>query len=147
MLQTYIAICFSKQLHTTLNQVPRKTQVEDHSWINHDQRKAIHKKSHSHRSTPTNLHHQELHMGRPSTARYPDPHTRNGQPRHFDQSPHTQGRTFVDELEHEEDVEIILDFCFHTTNSERILSVSGKLHCSRCNEELGRLWQCLNFNS
>ncbi|CAF0995484.1 unnamed protein product [Adineta ricciae] len=112
----------SKQLHTTLNQVPRKTQVEDHSWINHDQRKAIHKKSHSHRSTPTNLHHQELHMGRPSTARYPDPHTRNGQARHFDQSPHRQGRTKSPG---------------HTTNPERILSVSGKLHCSRCNEELG----------
>ncbi|UJR15435.1 hypothetical protein I4U23_002378 [Adineta vaga] len=112
----------SKLLHTTLNQAPRKTQVEDHTWITNDQRKAIHKRSHSHRSTPTTSHHQELHMGRPSTTHYHDQYTKSGSEKTFDLSPNKQHRTRSPG---------------RTMNNERVLSVSGKLRCSRCDEELG----------
>jgi len=31
----------NKQLHSTLNQAPRKSQYEDHTWISDDQRKSL----------------------------------------------------------------------------------------------------------
>jgi hypothetical protein len=41
MFLFFLRIFFSKQLHTTLNQAPKKSHYEDHSWITDDQRKSM----------------------------------------------------------------------------------------------------------
>ncbi|CAF3086261.1 unnamed protein product [Rotaria sp. Silwood2] len=116
----------NKQLHATLNQAPRKTHFEDQAWINVDQRKQMNTKSNGRRSAPLAPHHQELQMSRQSIHNYQDHHSRNGQQRNFDVSPNRQQRT-------KSPVRTT-----NNINNERVLSVSGKLRCSRCNDELGQ---------
>ena len=88
---------FSKQLHATLNQAPRQTHVDDHAWINHDQRKATNGKSNGRRSAPIAPHQQELHTTRqPMSHHHQDQHSKHGQHRSFDLSSNKPHRTFVD---------------------------------------------------
>ncbi len=77
---------FSKQIHATLNQAPRKTHFEDHAWIHHDQKN----QNNGRRSAPLAPHQQELQMNKQIMNHHP--HSRNGQQRH---SPNRQHRTCV----------------------------------------------------
>ncbi|CAF4783778.1 unnamed protein product [Rotaria sp. Silwood1] len=116
----------NKQLHATLNQAPRKTHFEDQAWINDDQRKQMSMKSNGRRIAPLPPHHQELQISKQSIHNYHDHHLRNGQQRNFDISPNRQHRT-------KSPVRTMSN-----NPNERVLSVSGKLRCSRCNDELGQ---------
>lgn len=83
---------FSKHLHTTLNQAPRKTQVEDNSWIHHDHRNGV---SNGRRSAPNTPHQPEAPIVRPPPPAEYDYHPRNGYQRNVDLSPSKQQRTYV----------------------------------------------------
>ncbi|CAF1342463.1 unnamed protein product [Rotaria sordida] len=116
----------NKQLHATLNQAPRKTHFEDQAWINNDKKKQINIKSNTHRSVPLAPHHQELQMSRQPIYNYHDHHLRNEQQRNIDiSSSNRQHRT-------KSPIRAMSD-----NNNDRVLSVSGKLRCSRCSNELG----------
>ncbi|CAF3575548.1 unnamed protein product [Rotaria sp. Silwood1] len=157
----------SKQLHTTLNQAPRKSHYDDHSWITDEQRKLTAtlsapplsqvssynnerngSSSSNRRITPqTSQHHQDLQMNRQvsneSNTFYYDAHTNEShhyrsrtnqqqqqQQRDFDQSNNRHHRT-----KHSTKSPIRTTI---NSNNNRVLSVSGKLRCSRCNDELGQ---------
>ncbi len=132
-------MCFSKQIHTTLNQAPRKTHFEDQAWMNNDQKKL----SNGRRSAPLAQHHPELQLNKQPMYNYPPQHPRNGQQRNLDSSPNRQHRTFVLLSQ----ITQMYFFSFYrrsptrptmSTHNDRVLSVSGKLRCSRCNDELGK---------
>ncbi len=72
-------VYFSKQVHTTLNQVPRKTHFEDNTWIKDNQRK----QPNGRRSAPLTQHQQQLQMNRQPMYNYPDHPSKNGQYRTF----------------------------------------------------------------
>ncbi|CAF1147905.1 unnamed protein product [Adineta steineri] len=112
----------SKQFHTTLNQAPRQPHVDDNAWIRNNQRKTPNGHSNGRRSAPLAPHQQELQINRQPMSNYHDHHSRYEQQRNFESSPNKPNRTRS---------------AGRTLNNERVLSVSGKLHCSRCNEELG----------
>ncbi|CAF4074397.1 unnamed protein product, partial [Adineta steineri] len=112
----------SKQFHTTLNQAPRQPHVDDNAWIRNNQRKTPNGHSNGRRSAPLAPHQQELQINRQPMSNYHEHHSRYEQQRNFESSPNKPNRTRS---------------AGRTLNNERVLSVSGKLHCSRCNEELG----------
>ena len=74
-------------MHAILNQAPRRTHFEDHTWIHHDQKG----QSNGRRSAPIAPHQQDLQMHRQITNQ--PSHPRNGQQK---QSPSRQPRTYVD---------------------------------------------------
>ncbi|CAF3143740.1 unnamed protein product [Rotaria socialis] len=158
----------SKQIHTTLNQVPKKSHYEDHSWINEEQKKSIissssaepltplssqlssyndEKKGNTRQTTPQTSYHQELQVNKQissqsSAFNYGDStdefhHYQHNsrtnqqhQPRDFDLSNNRNNRS-----------KHLAKSPIRTTinsNNNRVLSVSGKLRCSRCNDELGQ---------
>ncbi|CAF2999656.1 unnamed protein product [Rotaria sp. Silwood2] len=163
----------SKQLHTTLNQAPRKSHYEDHSWITDEQRKPImtssappppppplsqvssynnerngsssSSSSSNRRSTSQTSHHQKelqtnrkvpnqlntfYYDGHTDESHHYHSHTNQQQQRDFDPSNNRHHRT-----------KHLAKSPIRTTinsNNNRVLSVSGKLRCSRCNDELGQ---------
>ncbi|CAF0960643.1 unnamed protein product [Adineta steineri] len=120
-LLTLMVIIY-KQFHTTLNQAPRQPHVDDNAWIRNNQRKTPNGHSNGRRSAPLAPHQQELQINRQPMSNYHEHHSRYEQQRNFESSPNKPNRTRS---------------AGRTLNNERVLSVSGKLHCSRCNEELG----------
>ncbi|CAF1487096.1 unnamed protein product [Adineta steineri] len=92
------------------------------SYSSQPQRKTPNGHSNGRRSAPLAPHQQELQINRQPMSNYHDHHSRYEQQRNFESSPNKPNRTRS---------------AGRTLNNERVLSVSGKLHCSRCNEELG----------
>ncbi|CAF4529256.1 unnamed protein product, partial [Rotaria magnacalcarata] len=158
----------SKQMHATLNQVPKKSQYEDHSWINDEQKKSIissspavpltsrssqlssyndEKNVNTRQPSPQTSYHQELQVNKQissqsSAFNYGDStdefhHYQHNsrtnqqhQPRNFDLSNSRNNRS-----KHSVKSPIRTTI---NSNNNRVLSVSGKLRCSRCNDELGQ---------
>lgn len=114
--------CSSKQIHAKLNQAPRKTHFDDHAWIQHDPEKIP---SIDRRTKPLTPRQQEV-------------------PNHRQLSRNTQPQMYTLFLNHS----LFHRYFFSRRKSptrpsvninqnDRVLSVSGKLRCSRCNDELG----------
>ncbi|CAF1002928.1 unnamed protein product [Rotaria sordida] len=165
----------SKQLHTTLNQAPKKSHYDDHSWITDDQRKPIitssappppppslsqvssysnerNGSSSNHRPTSQTSHHhhhhQELQMDRQvsnqlNTFYYDDrtDESQRYQSRTNQQQQQQQQKDFDQSNNRHHRTKQSAKSPIRTTinsNNNRVLSVSGKLRCSRCNDELGQ---------
>ncbi|CAF4614372.1 unnamed protein product [Rotaria socialis] len=148
--------------------LPKKSHYEDHSWINEEQKKSIissssaepltplssqlssyndEKKGNTRQTTPQTSYHQELQVNKQissqsSAFNYGDStdefhHYQHNsrtnqqhQPRDFDLSNNRNNRS-----------KHLAKSPIRTTinsNNNRVLSVSGKLRCSRCNDELGQ---------
>jgi hypothetical protein len=167
----------SKQLHTTLNQAPKQSHYEDHSWITDDQRRPIitsppppqlsttnnGRNTNDRRSASLTSHHQDLQMDRQApnqlTMFHYGDHTDASHHHHHHHSRNTQPqREFDPSMDrHHQSKHRVLALvlyrsscdCFFlsrkspirttiNTNNNRVLSVSGKLRCSKCNDELGK---------
>ncbi|CAF1016564.1 unnamed protein product [Adineta ricciae] len=144
----------NKQLHTTFNQVPKKPLADDHSWINHDEQNkpnvllpSTYQNGKSllsnHRPAPPVPHHQDTQRNASSSKpismfHYGDASDdlsyrplRSAQHKHdFEPSIHRQHQ-----LKNRPKSPIRTTI---NSNNNRVLSVSGKLHCSKCNQELGQ---------
>ncbi|CAM2724841.1 unnamed protein product [Rotaria socialis] len=105
----------NKQLHSALNQTPRKTHFHDQILINDESRKQTNVKTSGRRSAPLAPPRQELQM-----------FNYQGQQRSSNVSPNRQSRT-------KSPARTMME-----SNNDRVLSVSGKLRCSRCTDELGQ---------
>ena len=178
----FLSIFSSKQLHTTLNQAPRKSHYDDHSWITDDQRKAMMtspppsssqlpsynngRNSNDHRSASLTPHQHDLQIHRqaPNTLsmfHYGDPtdeshhyqqqqqqqYSRSTQQqRDFEPAMNRQQQSKQRTYEDQKNIRNFHSFLLHrkspirttiSSNNNRVLSVSGKLRCSRCHDELG----------
>ena len=138
----------NKQLHSTLNQAPRKSQYEDHTWISDDQRKSLINstpQAPSSSSSKTNStdrrsasltprHNHDIQIEKQSsnplsTFHYGDHPDDNRQHRHH----HSRTNQHHQSKHRKSPIRTTIN-----SNNNRVLSVSGKLRCSRCNDELGR---------
>ncbi|CAM4810609.1 unnamed protein product [Rotaria magnacalcarata] len=105
----------NKQLHSALNQTPRKTHFHDQVLINDEPRRQTNVKTSGRRSAPLAPPRQELQLFNYQGQQISSNVSPNRQPR--TKSP---ARTMME------------------NNNDRVLSVSGKLRCSRCTDELGQ---------
>jgi hypothetical protein len=163
----------NKQLHTTLNQAPKKSHYEDHSWITDDQRKPMitpplpppppppvsqlssynnGRNNNDRRSASSTSHYQDLQRDKQAPKEltmfhYGDhtdePPTHHHHHHHHHQHTRStqQQRDFDPSINRHHQSKHRTKSPIRTTinsNNNRVLSVSGKLRCSRCNDELGQ---------
>lgn len=138
----------TKQLHTTLNQAPKRTNFEDRSWISTDPRPlsaqnqfvSPQQNGLSRRAPPPV---PEISFQRPTTNNQPtmfhygEPNELSPQQNrnHENQREISQGnnRSQTSKAQTKTQVRTTIN-----SNNNRVLSVSGKLRCSRCADELGQ---------
>jgi hypothetical protein len=158
----------NKQLHTTLNQAPKKSHYDDHSWITDDQRKSMMttpppppasqlssynngRNNNDRRSASSTSHYPDLERDRQppkelTMFHYGD-HT--DEPHHHHHHHHYQQHSRSTQQQKDFDPSTNRHYqSKHRTkspvrttinsNNNRVLSVSGKLRCSKCNDELGQ---------
>ncbi|UJR31321.1 hypothetical protein I4U23_018819 [Adineta vaga] len=148
----------NKQLHTTFNQVPKKPHHDDHSWINNNEQNKSIVPPPSQQQTLTNKNGKSLSNHRPPP---PIPQQQDVQKNistskqlsmfHYGDTSDDLHYRPLRSAQHQHDVEPSIHRQHQlknrpkspvrttiNSNNNRVLSVSGKLHCSKCNEELGQ---------
>jgi len=147
----------SKQVHTTLNQAPKQTHFEDGSWITEEQRRTIVNMPFQQNGTPRRAAPPPpppaaatISMEMPAAPRSAPPnqlsmfhygdrsdetvhqyHYHHSRP--TEQHRETERRPTSSKQHAKSPIRTTIN-----SNNNRVLSVSGKLRCSRCQDELGQ---------